>query len=93
MATLHIVSRCLSPELYSQIKHSLLPDDGLLFLAEAIYSSDLDDFLPRRLYRLVSEKTFSTHTWLDKHSHYVEDIDYAQFVQLGVDYERSLSWH
>lgn len=95
MATLHLISRCLLPhdELSLQIKHSLSPNDALIFLAEALYSTNLDHFINMRLYRLISEKTFSAQTWLDKNSSQVEDIDYAQFVALGASYERSLSWH
>lgn len=88
MATLHIISCNLSSQhaLASHIKHCLQPDDALLFLSKGVYSTCVALFADYKLFRLVSETSLATT------ADNIQEIDYAQFVQLGVDYERSLSW-
>lgn len=89
MATLHLISRNLSPsdEVLTHIQHSLSANDALLFLAEGIYSSCFHLLTNYKLYLLNSESSFRPQV-----NTTIAHIDYAQFVQLGVDYERSLSW-
>jgi sulfur transfer complex TusBCD TusB component (DsrH family) len=90
MATLHLISHTLHmhDEICTHLKHSLLPHDALLFLADGIYSTCLHLFTNYALFRLDSESTLcSTPPNIT-----LQTIDYTQFVQLGIDYERHLSW-
>ncbi len=89
MATLHLINRNLSPddELLTHIQHSLSANDALLFLAEGIYSTCFHLLTNYKLYLLDNESSFRPLV-----NARISFIDYVQFVQLGVKYERSLSW-
>lgn len=94
MATLHLISTQLTSELIQQIEAILLDDDILLFLSKGVYNilQNLPLLTKYRCYVLhqdvdsygLSELIKTSSCWV---------IDYSEFVDLGIKYERSVSWH
>ncbi len=93
MATLHLIHCNLStrPELAQQLQSALSADDALIFLAQGIYSLAAQTKVYQQpIYVLVSDTALTGFT---VPSQIAQIIDYAEFVALGVRYERSLSWN
>jgi sulfur relay protein TusB/DsrH len=92
MATLHLIHTNLMthPELAQQLNNALSVDDALLFLAQGIYSLVTPPFAFRQaMYVLKSDLQLTGLQLPD----IIHPIDYDEFVNLGVRYERSLSWN
>ena len=93
MATLHLIHCHLGtrPELAQQLQSALSVDDALVFLAQGIYSLTTQTLNYRQsIYVLASDVAL---TGVNLPNTRAQTIDYAEFVALGVRYERSLSWN
>jgi sulfur relay protein TusB/DsrH len=91
MATLHLIHTNLMthPELAQQLANALSVDDALLFLAQGIYSLAAPFAFRHAMYVLKSDLQLTGLPLPD----IIHAIDYDEFVNLGVRYERSLSWN
>lgn len=93
MATLHLIYGNLGtrPELAQQLQSALSVDDALVFIGQGIYSLAVQTVLYRQsVYVLTSDVAL---TGVVLANTLAQTIDYAEFVALGVRYERSLSWN
>lgn len=94
MPTLHLISTTLNHELYQQLITILSDDDVLLFTNQGVYNlySQQDLLKKYRCYALMSDlQAYGLLTLVEQTS--CKMIDYPEFVQLGILYERSISWH
>lgn len=94
MPTLHLISTALNYELYQQLMAVLADDDVLLFTYQGVYNLHTQqDLLKKyRCYALISDlQAYGLLTLAEQTS--CKIIDYSEFVQLGITYERSISWH
>ena len=94
MPTLHLISSTLNDELYQQLMTILLDDDVLLFTDQGVYNIQSQNALLNQYtcYALISDlQAYGLLEFVKKTS--CKIIDYPEFVQLGIHYERSISWH
>lgn len=90
-STLHILSRLHDGHLPAALRRSLGSDDGLLLSGDAVYAAlSAQEELPEACHAL--ESAVRARGLLSRWPQNIPLIDHGGFVDLCVQYQKSLSW-